>query len=171
MTRGVYIGLGANQGDGPANLLAAWRRLDATPGVTALRISSPWRTSPVDMESPAWFTNAAGELATRLAPEELLTALLDIERAMGRDRDQGRDRCIDLDILLYGELCMTSNRLTIPHPRLGERLFALEPLAELAPGLRVPPAGATVSELLARRRRQPLGQRAIRRHWPGGHTS
>jgi len=122
VTGGVFIGLGANLGDGPANLLAAWRRLGTTPGIETLRLSSPWRTSPVDMDSPSWFTNAVGEIATSLAPEELLDALLGIERAMGRDRNQGRDRCIDLDILVYGDRRMAGKRLTIPHPKLADQI-------------------------------------------------
>ncbi len=123
------------------------------------------------MASPRWFTNAVGEISTSLPPERLLALLLTIEARMGRDRSKGRDRAIDLDILLYGNLQMISNRLAIPHPRLAERLFVLEPLAELAPGLRVPPSGATVAELLAARRQHPLGQQAIQGCWPDSHES
>ncbi len=166
----VFIGLGSNLGNGPENLLDAWRRIGDIAGVVPLRLSHPWRTSPVGMASRQWFTNAVGLVQTSVAPEELLAELLAIERAMGRDRSQGADRIIDLDILLYGSRVITTDRLTVPHPEMCRRLFVLEPLVELAPRLRHPESGLRLEELLAERKRRPEGQQAIRAHWPGEVT-
>ncbi len=116
--------------------------------VSRLRETAPW--GPV--EQPA-FLNGALELETELEPERLLGALLDVERRLGRRRDSPTaerwgPRVIDLDLLLYGDVVVDGPGLTVPHPHLHERRFALEPLAELAPDAVVPGLG-TVSALLA----------------------
>jgi len=131
----AYLGLGSNLGDGQENLARAWAEVGQIPGVVTLRLSSPYRTAPMGMDSTQWFTNAAAEIETSLPPIELLGHLMRIERGMGRDRGLGRDRRIDLDLLLYGEAILETPELTLPHPGLPERLFVLAPLAEIAPDL------------------------------------
>jgi 2-amino-4-hydroxy-6-hydroxymethyldihydropteridine diphosphokinase len=116
-----------------------------------LAVSEIRETEPVGpVEQPA-FLNAAAKLRTTLGARELLDALLEIERALGRTRDGPRwgPRTIDLDLLLYGDERLDEPGLTVPHPRLAERLFVLEPLSDLEPTLEVPGAGNLVS-LLAR---------------------
>ncbi|TBV81052.1 MAG: 2-amino-4-hydroxy-6-hydroxymethyldihydropteridine diphosphokinase [Desulfobulbaceae bacterium] len=145
----AYIGLGANLGDGRGNLLAAWRRLALATGIATTRLSRPYYSEPLGMRgSPPWFTNAVGEIQTNLAPEQLLTILQQIEQELGRDRYcQGRDRPIDLDLLLYGEAIISRPRLEVPHPAMARRLFVLTPLKELAPALVHPVKGLTIAEL------------------------
>lgn len=148
--RGVYIGLGANLGDPPAQLREALRRLAATPGVSLRRISRAWRTPPWGVDAQPPFTNAVAELETTLGPAALLQCLLAVERAGGRERGGLRwgPRLIDLDLLLDGDAVVDLPGCQVPHPRLRERAFVLVPLAELAPDAIVPGAG-TVSVLLA----------------------
>lgn len=146
--RRAFVGLGSNLGNGPTNLLIAWQRLGEVAGITTLRLSSPYRTEPVGIETEYWFTNAVGELATTLAPEQLLDAMLAIEAAMGRDRSRTRDRAVDLDLLGYDDLVVDTPRLTVPHPELVNRLFVLAPLVELAPEWFHPVLGRRASELM-----------------------
>lgn len=150
--RGVRacVGLGANLGDRETTIRRAVELISAAPGVdvvgvSALRETEPW--GPV--EQPPYL-NGALLLETDLGPRALLDLLLDVERRLGRVREGERwgPRTIDLDLLLYEELSVDEPGLTLPHPRLHERRFALEPLAELAPDAVVPGRGS-VSELLA----------------------
>ena len=143
----AFIGLGSNLGDGQGNLLLAWQRLGETTGISLIRLSSPYRTEPVGMDTDHWFTNAVGEIATALSPAELLTAMLAIEAEMGRDRALTQDRVVDLDLLYYGDLMIQSPTLTVPHPRIAHRLFVLAPLAEVAPAQVHPLLGRTSLEL------------------------
>lgn len=143
----AFIGLGSNLGDGQANLLAAWQRLGEAAGIILKRLSSPYRTEPVGMETPHWFINAVGEIATTLSPSELLSAMLAIEADLGRDRTLTMDRPVDLDLLFYGDMMIRSQTLTVPHPRIADRLFVLAPLAELAPEHLLPELGRTALEL------------------------
>lgn len=129
----VFVGLGSNLGDGRANLRAAWKQLGETARITALALSSPYLSEPVGMSSAQWFTNAVGVLETALSPAGVLARFLEIELALGRDRGQGLDRTVDLDLLYYDDLVLNSPDLTLPHPQLHNRLFVLAPLAELAP--------------------------------------
>jgi 2-amino-4-hydroxy-6-hydroxymethyldihydropteridine diphosphokinase len=146
----AFVGIGANLGDREANIRRAVELLGEIDGievvaVSALRETKPW--GPI--EQPA-FVNGAVAVETALEPSELLMALLDVERLLGRVRSGERwgPRTIDLDLLLYGERIVDEPGLTLPHPRLHERRFALEPLAELAPDAFVPGRGS-VAELLA----------------------
>jgi len=138
-----FIGLGSNLGDGQTNLLAAWQRLGELMGVSLNRLSSPYKTEPVDLDTEHWFTNAVGEITTNLAPEELLAAMLAIETELGRNRTLTKDRPVDLDLLYYGDLIINSQTLIVPHPRIANRLFMLAPLAELAPAHLHPVLGRT----------------------------
>jgi len=146
----AYIGIGANLGDREATLRRALELLDGRPGIRVAAVSTLRDTDPVGYLDQPRFLNGAARLETDLAPRALLDALLDVERELGRERTGPRfgPRTVDLDLLLYGELELEEEGLTVPHPRLHERRFALEPLAELAPGLVVPGRGP-VEALLA----------------------
>lgn len=134
----AWIGLGANLGEREAALRQAVRAIAALPGTQVLRTSSLYRSAPVDAGGPDYL-NAVAEIATRLEPHALLAGLQAIENGAGRERPyRNAPRTLDLDILLYGDQCIASPQLTVPHPRLHERAFVLLPLAELAPEL-VPP--------------------------------
>jgi 2-amino-4-hydroxy-6-hydroxymethyldihydropteridine diphosphokinase len=140
----AYIGLGANLGDREATLRAALDRLARVDGVRVVRVSRILETEPVGLVDQPRFLNAAAELDTTLSPRELLDALLAVERSLGRTRRGPRygPRTIDLDLLLYGSELVDEPGLSVPHPRLHEREFALEPLFELDPELVVPGRGA-----------------------------
>jgi 2-amino-4-hydroxy-6-hydroxymethyldihydropteridine diphosphokinase len=148
----AYVALGANLGDRAATIRAALERLDAAPGVSVEAVSSLSETDPVGpvLDQPR-FLNGAARLEAALTARELLTALLAVEADLGRVRKgpPGGPRPIDLDLLLYGQERLEEPGLTVPHPRLHERRFVLEPLAELEPGLKVPGKG-TVEALLAK---------------------
>ena len=134
----AWIGLGANLGERDAALRQAVQAMAALPGTQVLRVSSLYRSAPVDAGGPDYL-NAVAEIATTLEPLALLAALQAIEHGAGRERPyRNAPRTLDLDILLYGEQCITTLALTVPHPRMHERAFVLQPLAELAPE-RVPP--------------------------------
>ena len=135
----AYIGLGANLGDREAAIRGAAARLGVR-RLSALRETEPW--GPV-ADQPRYL-NAVGELETELPPRALLAELLAAEKAFGRDREDAvrfGPRTLDLDLLLYGSERLDEPDLTVPHPRLREREFVLEPLAELAPELDVPGLG------------------------------
>jgi 2-amino-4-hydroxy-6-hydroxymethyldihydropteridine diphosphokinase len=147
----VYVGLGSNLGDREGTLRRAVDQLAAEPGIDVLRVSRYLETDPVGYLDQPRFVNAVAELETDLPPRTVLDRLLEIERRLGRRREPGArygPRTIDLDLLLYGETVLDGPGLTVPHPRLHERRFVLEPLAELDPGLLVPGRGR-VSALLA----------------------
>jgi 2-amino-4-hydroxy-6-hydroxymethyldihydropteridine diphosphokinase len=148
----AFVGLGSNLGDREGTLRAAVGRLRALPKTRVLAVSTFRDTEPVgDLEQPR-FLNGAVELETELAPRELLEALLEVEQHFGRDRAAGPPhgpRTLDLDLLLYGDEEIAEPGLAVPHPRLHERRFVLEPLADLDPSLEVPGKGA-VQTLLAR---------------------
>ena len=139
----AYVGLGANLGERDGALRAALAALDATEGIDVVAVSTFRETDPVDYLEQPRFLNAAAALETTLAPRELLDALLEVERSLGRTREGPRfgPRTIDLDLLLYGDESLDEPGLTVPHPRLHGRAFVLEPLAELDPGLVVPGHG------------------------------
>ena len=158
-TQQAFIGLGSNLGDTQTNLIEAWQRLGEVTGISLIRLSSPYRTEPVGMDTAHWFTNAVGEITTTLSPSDLLAAMLAIETALGRDRTLTQDRPVDLDLLYYGDLMIQSPALTVPHPRITERLFVLAPLAEVAPEHVHPRLGRTSLELCGELRGQAKVER------------
>lgn len=131
----AYIGLGSNVGDGKRTLQEAWQALGKLEGIECSQLSSPYQSAPVDMESQNWFTNAVGVVETTLTPLGLLGILLRVESEFGRRRPENvsgyQDRSLDLDLLYFGDIVMDSEELILPHPHVDERLFVLEPLAEL----------------------------------------
>jgi 2-amino-4-hydroxy-6-hydroxymethyldihydropteridine diphosphokinase len=145
----AYVGLGANLGDRRAAIVEALRRLDAEPGIRVAATSTLRETAPVGLTEQPAFLNGAAALETTLDPRDLLDRLLAVERALGRERTGPRfgPRTIDLDLLLYGGETVDEPGLTVPHPRLPERRFALEPLVELDPGLTLPD-GRRAAEIL-----------------------
>ena len=145
----VYLALGSNLGDRRANLVAAVERVRAQVRVEA--ISSLYETEPAYVGDQPRYLNAVLRGRTTLEPSELLAFLKGIERDMGRaGGPRFGPRVIDLDILLYDRLILTTSELTIPHPRMAERPFVLVPLAEIAPGLVPPGWAATVGQLVDR---------------------
>ena len=141
----AYVGLGANLGDRERTIRLAAELIGAR------RLSSLRETEPWGYANQPRFLNAVAEVEADLPPRPLLDRLLAVENSLGRRREGPRwgPRTIDLDLLLYGSERLDEPGLTVPHPRLHERLFVLEPLAELDPALEVPGKGA-VSDLLAR---------------------
>jgi 2-amino-4-hydroxy-6-hydroxymethyldihydropteridine diphosphokinase len=129
----AYLGLGSNQGDRAALLAEALSLLDATAGIRLVALSSLYATAPVGPQDQPEFLNLAAEVSTSLSPEELLAACLGIEAALGRVRgERWGPRTMDLDILLYGDRRIAGPGLEVPHPRMRERAFVLQPLAEIA---------------------------------------
>ena len=150
MSTVVYIGLGSNQGDRLANLRLAVEALKGIPGTQVARTSGIYATEPVGKANQPEFLNLAAEIETGLEPGELLAALQNVEKELGRERgERWGPRIIDLDILYFGQRIVGQPDLIIPHPRAQQRAFVLEPLAELAPELVDPVTGKTVREMLA----------------------
>jgi len=144
----VFVGLGSNLGDRELNLRRALQRLEE---LGTVRASSFRETDPVGVTDQPKFLNAAAEVATDLPPRDLLERLLEIERELGRDRatePRWGPRVIDLDLLLFGEEAIDEPGLTVPHPRLADRRFVLEPLCELNEDLTLPDR-TRVRDLLA----------------------
>ena len=146
----LYLSLGSNEGDREMLLRSAidaiGRLIGPVDGISPLVETEPW-----GFESPHPFVNAALSVETSLPAMDVLERTQSIERQLGRQRKSiaGRyeDRPIDIDLLLYGDLVLTSERLTLPHPLLSERLFVLEPLAEIAPQILHPTLGKTIQTL------------------------
>jgi len=144
----VYLALGSNLGDRPANLLAALQALP--PAVLPLEASPVYQTPPWGYTDQPAFLNQVVRAHTDLSPMDLLKYLKDLETRLGRQPNfRNGPRQIDLDILFYDNLVQVTQELTLPHPRLPDRAFVLVPLADLAPGLRHPVSGRTVREMLA----------------------
>src|SRR2546423_4840139 len=147
----AFVGIGSNLGEPERQIAAALEQLEAEDGIEVAAVSTLRETEPVGYLDQPNFLNGAAQLETELPPRELLERLLAIEARLGRVRGEGQrfgPRTIDLDLLLYGDQTIDEPRLTIPHPRLWERRFVLEPLEELAPGLDIPGLGP-VQALLA----------------------
>ena len=142
MTR-AYVALGANLGDRERTLQAAVAALGEEDGIEVVAVSTLRETEPVGVGEQPRYLNGAVALETTLTARELLERLLAVEQRFGRVRIAGEHgpRTLDLDLLLYGDEELDEPGLTVPHPRLHDRRFVLEPLAELAPGLVVPGRG------------------------------
>ena len=146
----AYVGLGANLGDREATLRRALDLLQAASDIDVVAVSALRETEPVGVLEQPRFLNGAAAVETTLSPRQLLDLLLHVERALGRVRDGQRwgPRVLDLDLLAYEDLLVDEPGLRVPHPRLHERRFALEPLVELDAELEIPGRGR-VSDLLA----------------------
>jgi 2-amino-4-hydroxy-6-hydroxymethyldihydropteridine diphosphokinase len=145
----VFLGLGSNVGDGAATITSAFRELSSL--LEGARLSRLLRSRAMYVEDQPDFINAAAAGETSLAPRELLAAVNLIEAQFGRDRSRERPkgpRTLDIDILLYGDLVLRESDLILPHARLKERRFALEPLLDLDPGLIDPESGEAYSRIL-----------------------
>ena len=150
MEHKAYAGLGANLGDREGTIRRAVELLGATAGIEVVAVSTLRESDPVGYADQPRFLNGAAALVTELGPQALLDRLLEVERELGRVRGEGPrfgPRTIDLDLLLYGDEVVEEPGLVVPHPRLAERRFVLEPLHELDPGLTLPD-GQRVAELL-----------------------
>lgn len=146
MHKTVYLSLGSNLGDREANLRTAVEKLKQIGNPIA--VSSFYETEPVEVTSQPWFLNCAVKLDTEKMPRQLIAAILALEQEMGRQRKQKKGpRTIDIDILLFGSSIIEIPSLTIPHPKLHERRFVLEPLTEIAPDARHPVFKRTIREL------------------------
>ena len=144
----IYLSLGSNIGDREGNLRKAVERL-ASLDVRVLHASRIYETEPRDYKNQAWFLNQVVEAETALFPMQLLTRIGRVERELGRVRAVPKGpRTIDIDILFYAAAVVETARLEIPHPRIAERRFVLEPLAELAPDLRHPVTHRSVRQML-----------------------
>lgn len=158
-TKTVYLSLGSNLGEREENLDRALTLLDLA-DIRVVHRSSVYETEPQDVSNQPWFLNIVVECETRYFPIQLLTTVLGIEREMGRKRGaetvRRGPRLIDIDILLYGNVEIEAPRLIVPHPRMLERRFVLEPLLEIAPGLRHPATKQPFSKYLAATKNQKL---------------
>ncbi len=147
----AYIGFGSNIGDRLAHIQNAIHTLSKTEGIILQKISSVYKTDPVGYEAQAQFLNGVAAIQTSLSPISLLNTLKDIETEVGRQhRIRWGPREIDLDILIYGDLCLETEKLVIPHPEMHLRGFVLFPLAEIAPDVVHPVFQETVQTLLER---------------------
>jgi 2-amino-4-hydroxy-6-hydroxymethyldihydropteridine diphosphokinase len=145
----AFVGIGSNLGDREGNLRRAVELLAAEDGIEVAAVSEIRETDPVGPVEQGPFLNGVVRIETDLGPRELLARLLAVEQRLGRvRRERWGPRTIDLDLLLYGNQAVDEPGLTVPHPRLHERRFALEPLSDLAPGLEIPGKGP-ISALLA----------------------
>ena len=152
----VYLSLGSNVGNREEMLQQAVRLL-ASAAFRITRMSSVYETEPQDVRGQPWFLNMVLEAETTLFPRQLLGRIQKVEQQLGRRRLAPKGpRTIDIDILLFGTAVIDTTGLTVPHPRMAERRFVLEPMTELAPDLRHPVLRRTMRELLGTIRRQTV---------------
>jgi 2-amino-4-hydroxy-6-hydroxymethyldihydropteridine diphosphokinase len=146
----VFLGLGSNLEQPLVQLSRALREVHEIPNTALVRVSSFYDTVPIGLADQPNFVNAVAELQTGLNPSELLNHLIEIEAAHQRVRSvRDGPRTLDLDILLYDDICMNEPMLTIPHPRMHARAFVLWPLAEISPELVIPGRGYVLELLVA----------------------
>jgi len=145
----AFIGLGGNQGEPVTQMIAALDALDQLTDVEVTTVSSLYRSEPVGYQNQDDFFNAVATLVTSLEPLTLLDELLGLEREIGRVRDGPRfgPRVIDLDLLLYDDSIIDMPRLQVPHPRMAQRRFVLQPLLEIAPDIVIPGSGPAAESL------------------------
>jgi 2-amino-4-hydroxy-6-hydroxymethyldihydropteridine diphosphokinase len=156
----VYLSLGSNVGNREVMLQKAVRLL-ASADFRITRISSIYETEPQDVRGQPWFLNMVLEAETTLFPRQLLGRIQKVEQQLGRRRLAPKGpRTIDIDILLFGAAVIDTTGLTVPHPRMAERRFVLEPMTELAPDLRHPVLRSTMLELLGAIRGQAVRRKS-----------
>jgi len=145
----AYVSLGSNIGDRAGQIERALQLLSSG-DLTVVSTSGLYETAPRDYTDQPWFLNKVAEIQTSLSPLELLQRAAGVENQLGRQRmiDKG-PRTVDIDVLLFGELVINTPDLTLPHPRMHERRFVLEPLVEIAPDARHPVLNRTMREMLA----------------------
>lgn len=145
----IYLSLGSNLGDRARNLRAAIDGL-ARASIAVRRVSPVYETAPVDLVDQPMFLNLVVEAETALMPRQLLARIARLERELGRQRTVAKGpRTIDIDILFHGSSVIDTPDLIVPHPRIAERRFVLEPLSEIAPELVHPLTRRTIREMLA----------------------
>jgi 2-amino-4-hydroxy-6-hydroxymethyldihydropteridine diphosphokinase len=148
MPHSAFIGLGSNLEDPHSQLQRAFAELDRLPDTRLIACSSLYRSAPLGYADQPEFANAVAQIATALTPQDLLQALLEIERGHGRERTfRNAPRTLDLDILLYDDMRMHEHGLTLPHPQMHLRAFVLQPLLEIAPGCVIPGIGSAQQAL------------------------
>lgn len=145
----VYIGFGSNVGDRLANISQALQCLSGAERILLVEVSSIYETQPVGFDVQDWFLNGVVEVETNLSPQHLLDLLKQVEEQVGRrQRIRWGPREIDLDLLIYNQLCINTPNLTIPHPEMYQRRFVLAPFAEIAPDTIHPNLQETIQTLL-----------------------
>lgn len=147
----AYIAIGSNLGDKRQNCVAAVSALERVREIEVTARARFYKTAPVDYTDQAWFVNTAVRIATELSPEDLLSRLKQIEREAGRDTEAGirfGPRVLDLDILFYDDLVLSTEKLEIPHPRMHKRRFVLRPFCDIAPSTVHPTLEMPVKDLL-----------------------
>jgi 2-amino-4-hydroxy-6-hydroxymethyldihydropteridine diphosphokinase len=141
----AFIAIGSNLSTPASQVIRAFQAIEKLPKTKLVKQSSLYKTAPVGYDNQPDFINAVAEVDTALAPQELMSELLLIEQTFGRERPfPNAPRILDLDLLLYDDLVLHTEMLTLPHPRMHTRAFVLLPLAEIAPDLNIPQHGNVV---------------------------